>query len=539
MPAVSLLFPIVALILATALILGMRYLRRGLGYFWLAAVAGALVAWGLVLATGSDLPLNLPLANWQPRILMPISPALLLDRVSWPIQLCLAALTLAVILTNVIRPTSGGRPGGSWYDLAGILIFSAVAMLANLAGNMLALLLAWSLLDLTETILWLEKLRSSRESNRVVISLAVRLVGVGLATWGMIVSNSEGQSLALSFVSPQLAPYLLVAAGIRLGVLPLHPPLPQVGNTPAGLRSLLCLAPAASSLVILVRAASSPLPAASINLLLALAGLAALLGGLVWLNTTSVLEGLPYWIGGVGGLALAAGLRGQPGAALSWGLALLAYGGLLGLATVRPRSIRILLFLTALGFSALPFTPTWPGMRLYAPPLHPLLPVFLVSQVLFTAGILKQALRSIPAPAQAERWVWIIYPFGLLLLFATAILVSWWPAPGTLGSSVRWPSWLESVFAGIAIFLAGMGIVVFRRRHASKRRQHLPLWLERLRAGLEFSWLYRLAWEIFHWMMHIASFTSRALEGQAGVLWALLFLALLLSLFVQLTLRGG
>jgi len=538
MPAILIVLPIVALVLGAALLLGMRVLRRGYTYAWLVAVAGVLIAWGLLLASGSRLPLNLALANWQPRVLLPISPALLLDRIAWPFQLSLVTLCLAVILTNVIRPIRGSRPGGSWGDLVWSLLFSAAAMLATVAGNLLAILLAWSLLDLSETALWLGKVRTRQESESVVIALAIRLVGGGLATWAGLSTYTTGQTLAFSALSPQVNSYLLVAAGIRLGVFPLRPPLPRVGNVPSGLRTLLRLAPAASSLVILVRAASASLPVVQANLLLALAGVAVVFNGLVWMNTASVQESLPYWIAGVSGLALACGLRGQPDAALSWGLVLITFGGMFGLATARPRSIRILLLVAALGFSGLPFTPAWPGVSLYGRPLSLLLALFLIGQSLLLIGTVRQALRPTAALVQGERWVWIIYPFGLLLLSGSAILSSWWAWPGTLGTSARWPTWLGTGLGAVPTLVAGVGFLLFRKRILKRRRQHSPQWLARLRGGLEFAWLYALGWQFYRWLMQVAAFVSRALEGQAGVLWALLFLTLLLSLYVQLSQWG-
>jgi hypothetical protein len=76
---------LILLPLATAsLILGIRLLRPGFTHHWLLAVLGSLSAWILAWFIRPQTPLNLPLANWQPREFLPISPALLLDSKSWP-----------------------------------------------------------------------------------------------------------------------------------------------------------------------------------------------------------------------------------------------------------------------------------------------------------------------------------------------------------------------------------------------------------------------------------------------------------------------
>lgn len=624
--------PTLALILAAALIAGLRLLRPRFNHSWLIAVAGGLLALGLLLANAPRLPLALPLARWQPEVLLPFSPALLLDGVSWPLALAVTCLNLAFLLTNVmgraalpanarrpvvaapderpagppgtttairrsviarwrgwtrlgrsaaqrllqktplpltlppapaptqpapaasdesgsaphpaVQPTLG-RPGGAWNDLTSGLLLCAATLLGLLAGNLPTLLIVWTLLDLLETFIWLTKVRTRRESEGLVVALSVRLLGVGLATGGGAAAYAAGQPLAFDALSPQLAPSLLLAAGLRLSVLPLRPPLPQAGAIPGGLRSLLRLAPSAASLVVLARSASGPASAGQTTLLLVLAGAAVLLGGLIWNSAPTVQEGLPYWLLGGCGLALAAAARGLSTASLAWGLAALLAGGLIGLAAVRPKPVgRLSLLAGGLGFTALPFTPAWPGARLYDQLPLWLLPVFLAGHGLLLAGLARHTLRRIPAPTQAERWVWIIYPLGLALLPGAQLLSAWWPVgSGLLAQPGERPAWLASGLAGAATLLA-LGIFILQTRRRGKKRRPAPLaplpgWMQRLRSASELGWLYRLAWQVYRLAGRAGTFVSAALEGQAGLLWALLTLILLLSLLVGARQGGG
>jgi hypothetical protein len=55
---------------------------------------------------------------------------------------------------------------------------------------------------------------------------------------------------------------------------------------------------------------------------------------------------------------------------------------------------------------------------------------------------------------------------------------------------------------------------------------------------LEWGWLYRVVWTVYRGSGHAAARLAWALEGRAGLLWALLALVLLLSLLAQIGLGG-
>lgn len=445
------------------------------------------------------------------------------------------------IAASLAAAPAVARPGGAWNDLTGGLLVSAAALMGVLAGNLPALVMFWTLLDLTETGVWLSKVRTRRENESLIVALAARLAGTGVAVWAGIAAQVAGQSLAFDQPAPGhavAAPYLLAAASLRLGVLPLRPPLPQAGAIPGGLRALLRLAPAAASLAVLARSGAVPPTGSLATLLLGLAGLAVLLGGLIWNSAAAVQEGLPYWLAGGSGLALAAAVIGSSQASLAWGLAALLAGGLIGFAAVRPKAVgRLALLAGGLEFSALPFTPAWPGARLYQALPVWLLPIFLAGHGLLLAGLARHALRRVPAPTQAERWVWIIYPLGLALL----------PGAHFIGAGLpnlinQHPTWLASGLAGAASLLA-LGIFMLHTRRRGKKRGSapaaLPGWMQRLRHALELGWLYGLAWQVYRLSGRVNTFVAAALEGQAGLLWALLTLILLLSLLAGTGQGGG
>jgi len=133
-------------------------------HHWLLAVVGSLSTWILAWSIRPQAPLNLPLANWQPRVFLPISPALLLDSKSWPFIIALTTLTLTAVITDVARPSTSRSPD-YWYDLIAYLVLTAFSLLATLSGNLLTLLLSWTLLAGVELILRLSKIQESIQAD--------------------------------------------------------------------------------------------------------------------------------------------------------------------------------------------------------------------------------------------------------------------------------------------------------------------------------------------------------------------------------------
>ena len=548
--------PILLLTTAPLVMLAVRIWRPRFAYYWLAAAGAALLALPLVLAARLTLPLpsGLPLAAWQPVRFFPGSPILLLDSVSWPYALALAALALAVVLTDVARSAEA-----DWISWGGSLLLAGLAMAAVLAGNLVTLLLAWGAIDLVEAALLLSPMMQSEERTRAVVAFFMRTGGVAVALWAGMAAAAAGEVVAFGAaaaspagLSHPVGTLLLLAAALRLGVLPMHLPFTVELPRRRGLGAMMRLAPAAGSLALLARAAEADAPPGLSSWLLGACVLAGLYGGLAWLSAKDELDGRPFWILGMAMLALASAVRGQPAASMAWGAALLLSGGLLFLASARPRLLLPLPVLGLLWASALPFTPAWEGVRLYAGPFSFLVVLLLPVHALLLAGYIRHALHPAPAPPGLERWVWLVYPWGLALLPVSHILIGWLerPAPGASpGLLASWPALTALLLVGLAALLAR------RRMHqpaeaafspdapqasaavlqivAILRRTAAVLW-----SVLSFEWLYRLSDGIYRLAGRGLAFINRVLEGDGGILWTLLLLTLLLSLLARQGLGG-
>src|SRR6185436_12766145 len=163
-------------------------------------------------------------------------------------------------------------------------------------------------------------------SERVVLAFSTRAAGIGILLLANAVGIASGNRLDFVSMDPSSGLYLLVAAGLRLGVLPLHLPYSSDSRLRRGFGTTLRLVSAASSLVVLARIPPDSIISPLTPFLLLLATLAALYGGWMWLRAPDELAGRAFWLIGMAALAVAAALQGNPTGATVWSCALLLSG---------------------------------------------------------------------------------------------------------------------------------------------------------------------------------------------------------------------
>ncbi|MFH1634386.1 MAG: hypothetical protein ABIG63_10315 [Chloroflexota bacterium] len=515
---------ILILFVLPLLILSLNRLHPRPGYQWLLALGGALAAWVLVLFSRLQLPRIIPLIEWKPETLFSTSPALLLDEYSWPYAVAVVTIPVAIFLTNIAR----GREikPGAW---AASLAMAGSGLLAVLAANPLTLLLAWAIIDLAETVTLLRQVTGSDQREQVVMATSVRVAGMLMLLVAMTKAQILGMTLTFSDIPPEVSGYLLLAAGLRLGVLPPHKPFLEEQPLRRGLGTMARLMPAAATLVLLTRVATVGAPQNWEPYLLAGAALAALYSSMAWVIAKDELDGRPFWILGVAALSFAAAVRVQPAASTAWGLSLLFSGSLLFLFSTRNRPLLALPILGLLGFLALPFSPTWSGLVLHSGLGVFFRLIFILAHALLILGYIRHAIQVDSDQDAVERWVWVIYPVGLAILPLTHFGVVWLSGgmtrPEAAITSIAW--WGGAVTLGLAAAL----MALFRRNLVPSDRVASVL-----RDVFSLTWFYRSFWWLYRSLSTVIANIALILEGEGGILWAVLILSLLVTLIIQ---QGG
>jgi hypothetical protein len=536
--AYLILLPIVLLFTAAVVIFIIRRLRPGFGYSWLLAVLTVLVVWALLLYFHFSPPPALILLNWLPVSVITGTLIFQLDAPAWVYTFVLSGLAVGVILTAAARLQFRSNPT-TW---AANLAITAAGMLATLAGTPLALVLAWTLIDVIELAFLLAAAQEKQISFDAVVAFLVRATGTLVLMGTMVLSKAGGQDLLLIAPRPDLSIFLLLASGLRLGVLPIHLPYMREPVLRRGISTTLRMAAAASSLVLLARLPSNVVPANWYPWLLFFSGLAGMYAAAVWLISPDELRGRPYWMIALASLAVVSVVRGYPQASLAWGTVLILSGASLFLFSARDLRLSIWPALGGLALTGLPLTPAGAGwLGLSVLPINLPDVWFLLVHVLLLLGYARHVLRAEETLSTMERWIRGVYPFGLLVLVVTAWLAAFFGWPGA--------PWLERWWASLPALLLAAALWFGLRRlllpwwHSHPEQTG---WVSSLAAPagrvlnnlLGLNWLYRLGAWLYLQAQRLVQALTVILEGEGGVLWVLVLLALLVSL-LQSSGAGG
>lgn len=490
------------------------------GYLWFVALGGAIASWVLVLVTRPQIPMQITLMQWQPESIFSASPQLLIDDVSWLYAIVIAVFPFAILITDIVQFSD--IDSGAW---ATSMAMTGLGLLAVLAANPLTLVLAWVIMDIVETFILLNRVDTSKQRERVVVAFSVRLLGVFGILGAGIVAVSRGFSLSFASIPSEVSGLILIAVGLRLGVIPPHQPFFQEPPLRRGLGTVVRLAPVVSGLALLTRLADVGVPQSWQPFLLIAAVLGALYGGVAWIQAQDELDGRPYWILSLSTFALVATIYRLPDASISWAFVLVLNGALIFLSSFRSRVISILQILALLGLSALPYTPSWGGIEIFSN-MGVLFVVFLFVHSLLIVGYIRHAFNKSKVYGVSDPWINIVFPVGLLSLLITHWVLSialglLQPQTVTALSFVGWLG-LFSLISAIVIILAGIRGITLPKRISNIIRSLLSL-----------EWIYGLFWWFYRTLSRLFSSISSILEGEGGVLWAILILILLISLLSQ------
>ena len=496
------------------------WLRPEFRYSWMIAAGGALAGWVSVLIWQPRLSLSFQLPRWEPSNLFLESISFTADALTWPFAFSIATLMFAVILTAAARENFP-----SPIPWAAILMLGGLGILAVLADNPLSLLMVWSAIDLAELTTQLRSVDGPQPSEKVVTAFAARVAGISVLLWANMVSISTGSPLNFQNAPPQAGLYLLLAAGLRLGVFPLHLPYASESAIRRGFGTALRLISASSSLILLARIPTTSVISVFTPYLLSLVTLAAVYGGWMWLRAPDEMTARPFWLIGLASLAMASALRGNPVGATAWGCALILSGGALFLSSVQHIWLKRALWIGIWGITALPFSITATGWASTAPSFWPVWPFLLLAQALLLAGYLRHAMRATSHTnfETLDRAAQYVYPLGISILLVSLFLLGIWGWDGALKIGSFLPALIGVSLGGLAVWLAP------RLRVLTPIRAH---WV-RPAATSWMGWLFRGLWSLYRLVSRLSDTFLKVLEGDGGLMWTLLFLVLIISLLTQ------
>ncbi len=566
------LFTIFLYLLIPLVMLLVYLVRPRLNVQGFLAVVTVLAGWILIFLARPGSPRTIQLPIWRPTTLFSLSPSLFIDESAWFFLLSLASLVLAVIVTSIAQlgqslhlrqeDTPGetatseaaapsgdvgmlaqpfdtvtwSRPKPGWLFWALILVQTSLGLVAVAAGNILTLLLAWAAMDIIELVFMLGLLVDSRTCERVIVAFSAKMAGLCLVLITGVLFWPQGGSLQFESISAPISTLLVLAAGMRLGVLPLHLPFPRGLPIDRNLGTILRLVPAASCFILLMRVAEVGVTGSVAYVLVGLTILAGVYAAVNWLRVKDEIDGQPFWLIASSSLVVISAILKLPTACLVWSLTSLLSGGLVFSMPIRHKNLLLVALLGIFCLSALPFSPAWRGLAIYQNPpslgVNPLLfaPLsffLLLIQAFLLSGFIRHVLKGIfpaatPRLEHIERWVWFLYPLGLVFITGTDLLIGWAQYPALSDEPLT--GWL----IGLIVLILACTIIYLINRSPQLINPSIDPGLKSVWDRLfSFSWLYRTLWRLFRSLTRIFALVSTILEGEGGLLWALVIFGLI------------
>ncbi len=525
--------PPTILILTFLALIAVRIIKPANRNYWLAASAGVFSSLIAALGFHSFWKISQSINPWNFDSQISINLFIIADNRSWLVTICALVLLLAFVSTRASRSAGLVKIEENWTDLSSAILITFASLVAILSGNLLFLIFSLALIDyLLIFFRFMAPLSNGQVIDYLFPHFLLKIISLLFVFGAIIVGFSEDRSLTYQNLSPIQILMIFLAASIRLGVFP--PKLKSNGKETSKFADntlyllLITLAPV---VVVVTRISEIEKALPYSRIILTVFGLSVLLAALRWLGS-EVEKYAPYaWINGIGGFVIVSGMLLKTEASLSWGVIFLLCGGLISFLFSGAKYSRLMKWFIAITLSGLPLTASWLGMDLYLP-FAGILLFFFFSQSILLAGVILSAPEPF-LPSTPERWTVILDGFGAGILMITLIsattirsITGLIPVLGT--TTVRF------IVPALIVCVFGLCTAAYFQR---KKRAKISIDAVINRTIIITGSASKLG-IIARPIIAIFSGLNKLLESQSGILWSILLLVLLLTLFQQVGAGG-
>ena len=522
------------LVLAALIIVIIQRVKKRVGSAWAVALVASTLAWLTLFIMRLFLPFDMALFSWQPVELFNASLALRLDYFNWPYAIAVLTLCVANIFTETTI-ASIERSANRW--IASLTVTS-LTILSLASATPLTLSISWSLIDISELLYHAHAADPQQNKDGLMRTFAMRV----LSNFALVLATAVAWHIQPNFNLTEIpAPaglFFLLAAGLRLGVLPIHLPFTKTDGQKIPTNFLFDLAPVASALALIAQLPSDFLTVNTTLLIIVqiLSAIAMLYASMMWISRKTVTEGRPYWIIALAAFALQCALNGNPASSRVWGLALLLSGGLLFAFNPPIRRIRFIPALGLIGLTGLPFTLAASGWQGVLGANFSIISVLVItSHSLLTLGYARYIIEASGAVTGLEKHARFTYPLGLIIIFQTILLLGLIAWPGVLTPGIWWAGVASLVLSALAFLIRHLtGITDLTQDLPAKLpffRILSPVILF-IRRFFSLSWLYSAAYWLYQQLNQLERFIKNVIEGEGGLLWSIVFLLIMMLLFI-------
>ncbi len=517
------LLPFNILIFAAVVLYGLQAFKLKIRTTWLICLGVSVAIWILLLLIPIDLYKPIHIGSWLPYSQIFSHLTFQMDNAGLFIIFCLMTTLIAVIISAVGR-LQLTKPS-AWI---GYLFISSIGILAIIAYDPLSLTLAWGILDIFELIIILNLQKNTTNRRSEIINYGFRTISTFLVLCAFVTGTQRGNVVNIIIDTNPAMILVLIAAILRLGILPIN--LSQSVDTQInrGIGTLIRVIAPASGLALLTRVPLGNLPSSQIIVIKIIILFLMLCSALRWLFSKDEIQGRNYWIAAWSGFIIIFALNGAQASLLGWGSVLLMLSATIFLYSFRANHLVWIPVIGILCMMGFPFTITqiaWSGAFGKFESFSVLL--FVIHAILIIGG-LRHVFQKVDKLEPLEKVLQIFYGMGLIfpVIGSYFLLIK---THAAFAFTENW--WLSLITLGLVIL--GFLVYILLKSRISQlivNNDQVEKYLHRFSNFFTFRW-FSTTFSWFHrFLGTVPGFISGVLEGEGGILWAILLLALLISL---------
>ena len=517
---------IIFLLLTVSIIsLFLRYKGVRLAYLWMIFIFTTSIVWLLLFIIQPDEISPLIVKNWIKIGSTPVDLTLEINSINWPISISYFTILLSYLLTSIVR-LRGNKSLYAWVEMTALVISGWLVLLTR---DYWSILITWTLIDFVELIFHLRY--KMLDPERFYFHFLVKFIGSMLLVFGISRSFQVNPQSLFGNNIEGVGTVILLAAILHSGVFSNTQKKSSKINYSQISLIFLRIISFTASFYVLTYITDHRLSFLSEIIIKILFLGVAIWGAYRWAMGSNESYKFQELLFAFGGMVRYLYLTGSGAAIVYWLILLLMPIGWLFLYSDRDLWIHIFWFFCIFMMSGLPFSLTFQGLKKFLINNGSIdLLLMTVPMILVIGGYIKHALRKSGKYNSLEPWYQIFYLFGLFLPFismsAVVLKNTWLLADEVSG----W--WIGSV-------VLILSITVYFYQVKSKKQIIEFKNVRELRIGsisVSFQVAQMIPEKVYFLFKNFLTFISRLFEGAGGILWAVVFLALFMTI---LKFQGG
>jgi hypothetical protein len=524
--------PFFLLILIVILVEIISRSKLNIGNQWLVLVLSTLLVWGVMLFLRSHLPQPVTIRNWLLAGNGVGEITFQLDAGSWTFAFALISMLAGMILVDTIRL----HERTNIRDWSMIVLQFSLGVAGALMNSLLAFILVWTLIDVIELIAQLSGDKQGRSNSQFIGIFFAHLIGTFLILKVLVLNPSIGSAINSAPLSMGDTALLVIGAGMRMFFFSDHSSAEGTFALHTYRDDLRKVLSPFLAMVLLTRMPEVAQISGALAWLFVVCVFVVLYASIRWFKAADPIKADSFWMTAFSGLAIISVLRGMASSVAAWGILMLILIGWLKLYSYRVRWMHAFAFIILIGLMGVPSSMASPAITsLTMRPLAAFNIFLWISLAFLAAGFLRAALKHIEMTSEPEEWMKLFYVLGLALVTVVPWIPGFWKSAHPPAAQVYWIAPVLVVITALIVIFTLVQKARTMLISAIPAEVHSGFSRVELAAekAADTGWIVKLFDSFYGLLRRLISGVNRILEGEGGILWAFVFLVLLISLLAS------